>query len=183
MVDSERPVSKPADDEFQGAHTEQLKVPEFGKPRPGRAAAPPPPSPVSAPPPPPAAPKPAAPKLAAPKLAEPKPAAPKPAAPKPAAPKPAAPKLAAPKLAAPKPAAPKPAAPKPAASKPAVAAAMGRAHECLEIRTPVEEFETYVRARIDTLTRLGESDKVALTVAALELGKRRLAKLAGRFEA
>lgn len=55
----------------------------------------------------------------------------------------------------------------------------GRAHECLEIRTPVEEFDTYVRARIDTLTRLGEKDRVDLTIQALELGKRRLARITG----
>jgi hypothetical protein len=55
----------------------------------------------------------------------------------------------------------------------------GRAHDSLEIRTPVEEFETYVRARIDTLTRLGETKRVDLTLEALELGKRRLAQITG----
>lgn len=55
----------------------------------------------------------------------------------------------------------------------------GRAHECLEIRTPLEEFETYVRARIDTLNRLGERERAEVTVAALELGKRRLARITG----
>lgn len=55
----------------------------------------------------------------------------------------------------------------------------GRAHECLEIRTPLEEFDTYVRARIDTLTRLGENERVDLTIQALELGKRRLSRITG----
>lgn len=55
----------------------------------------------------------------------------------------------------------------------------GRAHDCLEIRTPVEEFETYVRARIETLTRLGERDQVDLMLRALELGKRKLARISG----
>lgn len=50
----------------------------------------------------------------------------------------------------------------------------GRAHECLEIRTPLEEFETYVRARIETLTRLGETEQVELMLNALELGKQKL---------
>jgi hypothetical protein len=62
---------------------------------------------------------------------------------------------------------------------PVLEAAPGRAHECLEIRTPVEEFETYVRARIDTLTRLGEQDRVEITIQALELGKRKLARITG----
>lgn len=55
----------------------------------------------------------------------------------------------------------------------------GRAHDCLEIRTPVEEFETYVRARIETLTRLGERDQVDLMLRALDLGKRKLARISG----
>lgn len=65
------------------------------------------------------------------------------------------------------------------AEAPAKAASPGRAHECLEIRTPIEEFETYVRARIDTLTRLGEQERVEITIAALELGKRKLARITG----
>jgi hypothetical protein len=54
-----------------------------------------------------------------------------------------------------------------------------RAYEVLEIRTPLEEFESYVRARIDTLSRLGETDKAQLATQALELGRRALARVTG----
>lgn len=67
-----------------------------------------------------------------------------------------------------------------AASEESKAAAPGRAHECLEIRTPIEEFETYVRARVDTLNKLGEHEQVDIVVRALELGKHKLAYLTGQ---
>src|SRR5207249_4305946 len=54
-----------------------------------------------------------------------------------------------------------------------------RAYEILEIRTPLEEFEAYVRARIDTLSRLGDSGKAELAAEALELGRRALARVTG----
>jgi hypothetical protein len=54
-----------------------------------------------------------------------------------------------------------------------------RAYEVLEIRTPLEEFEGYVRARIDTLSRLGEQDKAELAAEALDLGRRALARVTG----
>jgi hypothetical protein len=54
-----------------------------------------------------------------------------------------------------------------------------RAYEVLEIRTPFEEFDAYVRARIDTLSRLGEADKAELAAQALELGRRALARVTG----
>ncbi len=54
-----------------------------------------------------------------------------------------------------------------------------RAFEVLEIRTPLEEFESYVRARIDTLSRLGESGKADLAAQALELGRRALSRVTG----
>jgi hypothetical protein len=54
-----------------------------------------------------------------------------------------------------------------------------RAYEVLEIRTPLEEFESYVRARIDTLSRLGETEKAELATQALELGRRALARVTG----
>ncbi|MBI3725251.1 hypothetical protein HY251_15070 [bacterium] len=54
-----------------------------------------------------------------------------------------------------------------------------RAFEVLEIRTPLEEFESYVRARIDTLSRLGESEKANLAAAALDLGRLALARVTG----
>lgn len=54
-----------------------------------------------------------------------------------------------------------------------------RAYEVLEIRTPLEEFESYVRARIDTLSRLGETDKAELAAKALEVGRRALSRVTG----
>jgi hypothetical protein len=54
-----------------------------------------------------------------------------------------------------------------------------RAFEVLEIRTPLEEFDAYVRARVDTLARLGDSKKAELTAAALDLGRRALARVTG----
>jgi hypothetical protein len=54
-----------------------------------------------------------------------------------------------------------------------------RAYEVLEIHTPLEEFEAYVGARIETLTRLGETAKAELTASALELGRRALARVTG----
>lgn len=68
----------------------------------------------------------------------------------------------------------------PAASPEAVDGVIpGRAHEALEIRTPIQEFESYVRARIETLTRLGEKEQVDVMLQALELGKRKLARITG----
>jgi hypothetical protein len=54
-----------------------------------------------------------------------------------------------------------------------------RAYEVLEIRTPLEEFEAYARARVDTLVRLGDPAKAELTSEALELGRRALARVTG----
>jgi hypothetical protein len=54
-----------------------------------------------------------------------------------------------------------------------------RAYEMLEIRTPLEEFEAYVRARIETLGRLGDTEKSHLTAEALELGRKALARVTG----
>ena len=44
------------------------------------------------------------------------------------------------------------------------------AYDCHEIRTPVEEFEAYNRARLDALVRLGAAERAEITAAALELG-------------
>ena len=54
-----------------------------------------------------------------------------------------------------------------------------RAYEVLEIRTPLEEFDAYVRARVETLTRLGDASRAELTSEALELGRRALARVTG----
>lgn len=45
-----------------------------------------------------------------------------------------------------------------------------QAYECLEIRTPVQEYETYARARLETLIRMGETEQAEITEAALKLG-------------
>lgn len=54
-----------------------------------------------------------------------------------------------------------------------------QAYECLEIRTPAQEFEAYSRARLETLVRLGETDKAEVTAAALALGLRALRGVMG----
>jgi hypothetical protein len=54
-----------------------------------------------------------------------------------------------------------------------------KAYEVLEIRTPVEELETYGKARIETLARLGETEKSQLTASALDLARRALARVTG----
>lgn len=54
-----------------------------------------------------------------------------------------------------------------------------RAYEVLEIRTPLEEFDAYARARIETLARLGEAERAEITAAALELGRRAIARVTG----
>ncbi len=54
-----------------------------------------------------------------------------------------------------------------------------RAYEVLEIRTPLEEFESYVRARIDTLARLGDTERAGITAEALELGRKAIARVTG----
>lgn len=41
----------------------------------------------------------------------------------------------------------------------------------LAIRTPIEEFEAYVRSRVETLARLGEAPRAEMLLAALELGR------------
>jgi hypothetical protein len=54
-----------------------------------------------------------------------------------------------------------------------------RAFEVLEIRTPLEEYESYVRARIDTLARLGDTERAGLTAEALEIGRKAIARVTG----
>jgi len=54
-----------------------------------------------------------------------------------------------------------------------------QAYECLEIRTPAQEFEAYSRARLETLIRLGDKDKAEVTAAALKLGLQALRGVMG----
>jgi len=54
-----------------------------------------------------------------------------------------------------------------------------RAYEVLEIRTPLEEFDAYVQARIDTLLKLGDNPRAELTSKALELGRRAIGRVTG----
>jgi hypothetical protein len=44
------------------------------------------------------------------------------------------------------------------------------AYDCLSIRTPLEEFQTYARARLETLVKLGEAERAQLASEALEAG-------------
>ena len=53
------------------------------------------------------------------------------------------------------------------------------AYECLEIRTPIQEFQTYANARLETLVRLGEADRAEVTSQALELGMAALRQVMG----
>lgn len=54
-----------------------------------------------------------------------------------------------------------------------------QAYECLEIRTPIEEFETYARARVDTLVRLNQAERADRAQRALELGVETLRQVMG----
>jgi len=53
------------------------------------------------------------------------------------------------------------------------------AYDCLRIRTPLQEFETYAKARLETLVRLGEGERAGLTSEALELGLEALKQVMG----
>lgn len=53
------------------------------------------------------------------------------------------------------------------------------AYDCLEIRTPIEELQTFTRARLETLVRLGEAERAERTQAALALGLRALREVMG----
>jgi len=53
------------------------------------------------------------------------------------------------------------------------------AYEVLEIRTPLEEFDAYARARAATLSHLGDAEKADLAMRALELGRRALMRVTG----
>lgn len=53
------------------------------------------------------------------------------------------------------------------------------AYDCLQIRTPLEEFETFSRARLETLVKLGEAERAQLCSAALETGANALRHVMG----
>ena len=53
------------------------------------------------------------------------------------------------------------------------------AYECLQIRTPIQEFEAYARARCETLVRLGDKERAELAAAALRLGQNALRGVMG----
>ena len=53
------------------------------------------------------------------------------------------------------------------------------AYDCLEIRTPIEELQTFTRARLETLVRLGEAERAERTKAALALGLSALREVMG----
>ncbi len=54
-----------------------------------------------------------------------------------------------------------------------------QAYDCLQIHTPVQEFETYTKARLETLVRLGEAKRAEVTAQALELGLSALGRVMG----
>ena len=53
------------------------------------------------------------------------------------------------------------------------------AYECLEIRMPIHEFESFARARLETLLRLGERERADVAAAALKLGQGALRQVMG----
>ena len=54
---------------------------------------------------------------------------------------------------------------------PVVVEAGERPYECLEIQTPLHEFEAFATARLEALARLGEADRAEIAKGALELGR------------
>lgn len=64
-------------------------------------------------------------------------------------------------------------------SAPVAASELQQAYDCLEIRTPIEEFRTFAKARLETLVRLGEADRAEVTSAALDLGLSALREVMG----
>lgn len=54
-----------------------------------------------------------------------------------------------------------------------------QAYECLEIKTPIQEFHTYAGARLEALVRLGEPERAEVTSKALELGMQALRQVMG----
>ncbi len=51
--------------------------------------------------------------------------------------------------------------------------------EKLQLKSPCEEFEEFVRTRVSTAERLGAQDEVGLYLEALELGKKFLSRKIG----
>lgn len=62
---------------------------------------------------------------------------------------------------------------------PSEASELQLAYECLEIHTPIQEFQTYANARLETLIRLGETERAEITSQALELGLGALRRVMG----
>ena len=54
-----------------------------------------------------------------------------------------------------------------------------QAYDCLQIKTPIEEFHTYAGSRLEALVRLGEPDRAEVTSRALELGIQALRQVMG----
>jgi hypothetical protein len=61
----------------------------------------------------------------------------------------------------------------------AQAQALAEAYEYLEIRTPLQEYESYARARLEARVRVGDTDRAELTAAALKLGLDSLRRVMG----
>lgn len=54
-----------------------------------------------------------------------------------------------------------------------------QAYDCLQIRTPIQELQTFAAARLETLVRLGDADRAEATAAALELSLNALREVMG----
>ena len=54
-----------------------------------------------------------------------------------------------------------------------------QAFECLQIKTPIEEFQTYAGSRLEAMVRLGEPERAEVTSRALELGVKALRQVMG----
>jgi hypothetical protein len=58
-----------------------------------------------------------------------------------------------------------------------------QAYECLELRTPIDEFLAFAEARRETMVRLGEAERSELAGEALETGLRALREVMGAVAA
>lgn len=56
---------------------------------------------------------------------------------------------------------------------------LAEAYEYLDIRTPLAEFESYTRARLEAQVRVGETEEAEVTAAALKLGLDALRRVMG----
>ncbi|MGE0706987.1 MAG: hypothetical protein AB7N76_02645 [Planctomycetota bacterium] len=63
--------------------------------------------------------------------------------------------------------------------EPALSAQLVSAYEYLDIHTPLQEFESYARARLEAQVRVGNTEQAEVTAAALKLGLDALRRVMG----